>query len=341
MAAGGEKPPFSIRSLRTDVAGLLNDLQSAVERLHFLLVQTGDDYVFWMELDARTSRRHVYLSAVPLQVAGTLVQQLFADKRSVILTSATLTVKNSFSYIMERLGLAQLPDERVRTLALPSPFAYEHQGLMLIPSDFPTLGQEGEEQVLEAIVQGCMDAVRAAAGRTMILFTSYSMLRHVYQAMKERLAEENYTLLGHGIDSNNRSKLVRLFQRLERSVLLGTSSFWEGVDIPGDALSCLVIARLPFTPPNHPVYQGRAEQMKAEGKNPFMSLALPQAVIQFKQGVGRLIRHHLDRGVIVVFDTRIVESRYGRAFLQSLPSYQVETGPWPLLRERIGAFLNA
>jgi ATP-dependent DNA helicase DinG len=341
MAAGGEKPPFSIRSLRTDVAGLVSDLQTAVERLHFLLVQTGDDHVFWMELDARTSRRHVYLYAVPLQVAGLLVQQLFAEKRSVILTSATLTVKNSFSYIMERLGLAQLPTERVRTLSLPSPFAYEHQGLLLIPSDFPTLGQEDEEQVLEAIVQGCIDAVRAAAGRTMILFTSYSMLRHVYQAMKERLAEENYTLLGHGIDSNNRSKLVRLFQRLERSVLLGTSSFWEGVDIPGDALSCLVIARLPFTPPNHPIYQGRAEQMKAEGKNPFMSLALPQAVIQFKQGVGRLIRHHRDRGVIVVFDTRIVESRYGRAFLQSLPSYQVETGPWPLLRERIGPFLNA
>ncbi|CAJ1002803.1 HELICc2 domain-containing protein [Brevibacillus aydinogluensis] len=188
-------------------------------------------------------------------------------------------------------------------------------------------------------MQGCLDVIRAAGGRTLILFTSHSMIRQVYQMMKEQLTDEPYTLLGHGIDSSNRSKLVRLFQQLEHSVLLGTSSFWEGVDIPGEALSCLVIVRLPFTPPNHPVYQGRAEQLKAVGKNAFMSLALPQAVIQFKQGVGRLIRHHLDRGVVVVFDARIIESRYGRAFLQSLPPFQVQTGTWPELRERIGPFL--
>ncbi len=337
-----EKPPFSIRSLRTDLFGLLNEWQKVVELLYFFLLEQDPQYVYWMEVESRTARKHVHLSAALLKVSDSLSEPLFAQKQSLILTSATLTVKNSFSYVMSRFGLEELPPSRVRTLSLPSPFAYEEQGLLLIPADFPAPGKENEHTYLEAVVQGCIDVVTASKGRTLILFTSHSMLRLVYQAMKERFAnsEESYTLLGHGIDSNNRSKLVGLFQTIERSVLLGTSSFWEGVDIPGEALSSLVIVRLPFTPPNHPVYQGRAELLKTEGKNAFMSMALPQAVILFKQGVGRLIRHHLDRGVVIVFDTRVVESRYGRSFLQSLPPYRVESGPWPELRERIEAFLG-
>lgn len=337
-----EKPPFAVSSLRTDLSGLLGDWQKVVELLHFFLLEQDPQYVYWMEVESRTARKQVHLSAALLDVSESLAEPLFGQKRSLILTSATLTVKNSFSYVMNRFGLDKLPENRVRTLALPSPFAYDQQGLLLIPSDFPAPGKDSDQAYFEAVVQGCIDVVQATKGRTMILLTSHSMLRMVYQAMKERFAEsgESYTLLGHGIDSNNRSKLVGLFQTIERSVLLGTSSFWEGVDIPGEALSSLVIVRLPFTPPNHPVYQGRADFLKAEGKNAFMSLALPQAVIMFKQGVGRLIRHQLDRGVVIVFDTRIVESRYGRSFLQSLPPYQVESGPWPELRERIEPFLG-
>jgi ATP-dependent DNA helicase DinG len=337
-----EKPPFAMKSLRTDLWGLLKDWQKFSELLHFFLLEQDPQYVYWMEVESRTARKQVHLSAALLKVSDSLSEPLFAQKQSLILTSATLTVKNSFSYVMSRFGLDELPQSRVRTLSLPSPFAYEQQGLLLIPADFPAPGKENDHTYLEAVVQGCIDVVTASKGRTLILFTSHSMLRLVYQAMKERFAnsEESYALLGHGIDSNNRSKLVGLFQTLERSVLLGTSSFWEGVDIPGEVLSSLVIVRLPFTPPNHPVYQGRAELLKTEGKNAFMSMALPQAVIMFKQGVGRLIRHHLDRGVVVVFDTRVVESRYGRSFLQSLPPFQVESGPWPALRERIEPFLG-
>ncbi|WJQ84090.1 ATP-dependent DNA helicase DinG [Brevibacillus brevis] len=337
-----EKPPFAVRSLLTDLFGLIKDWQNTVELLHFFLLEQDAEYVYWMEVESRTARKQVHLSAALLKVADSLAEPLFAQKRSLILTSATLTVKNSFSYIKSQFGLDQLPEERVRTLSLPSPFHYEEQGLLLIPSDFPAPGKESDHTYLEAVIQGCVDVVLASKGRTLILFTSHSMLRLVYQAMKERLAEapEPYTLFGHGIDSNNRSKLVRLFRSMERSVLLGTSSFWEGVDIQGEWLSSLVIVRLPFAPPNHPVYQGRAELLKAEGKNAFMSLSLPQAVLQFKQGVGRLIRHHLDRGVVIVLDTRVVEARYGRSFLQSLPPFQIESGPWPTLRERIEPFLS-
>ena len=340
--AAEEKPTFSLRSMKTDLSGLLHDWQEAMELLHFFFLEQGDQFVYWMEVESRGTRKQVHLYAALLQISEALVQPLFEQKRSLVLTSATLTVKNSFSYVKNRLGLDQLPEERVRTLEIPSPFDYGSQGLLLIPSDFPAPGKEGDQTYLDAIIQGCIDVVQAAKGRTMILFTSHAMLRLVYQGMKERLAEseEGYTLLGHGIDSNNRSKLVSLFQNLERSVLLGTSSFWEGVDIPGEALSCLVIVRLPFTPPNHPVYEGRAEQLKAQGKNAFMSIALPHAVILFKQGVGRLIRHHLDRGVVIVLDSRVVEARYGKTFLQSLPPYRMESGPWPAIREQIERFLS-
>ncbi|USG63473.1 ATP-dependent DNA helicase DinG [Brevibacillus ruminantium] len=336
----GEKVPYEVSSLFTDVSGLLNEWQTAMEMLHFFLLEPTDEYMCWMEIESRTPKKQVFFYAAPLHVAQNLAEPLFEEKKSVVLTSATLTVKDSFTYIMERMGLDRLPEDRVQTLQLPSVFDYEKQGLLLIPSGLPTLGKESEQEYLHAVIQGCIDTVRAAGGRTMILFTSYSMLRQVYQGMKEQLSDEPFTLLGHGIDSNNRTKLVRMFQSLEHAVLLGTSSFWEGVDIPGDALSCLVIVRLPFTPPNHPVYQARAEELKEHGKNAFMSLALPQAVIQFKQGVGRLIRHQDDRGVVIVLDTRIVESRYGRSFLKSLPPFDVHTGSWLTLREMIVPFLG-
>lgn len=336
-----EKPPFSLRSLRTDMHGFMQEMQKVMELLHFFLLEQDPQFVYWMEVETRMARKQVHLYAALLQVSNAL-EPFFAKKQSLIMTSATLTVKNSFNYMLSQCGLDQLPEERVRTLALPSPFDYQKQGLVLIPSDFPLPGKEAESTYLDAMIQGCLNVVTAAKGRTMILFTSHSMLRLVYQAIKERVADASppYNLLGQGIDSNNRSKLIHQFQTMENSVLFGTSSFWEGVDIPGDALSCLVIVRLPFTPPNHPVYQGRAEMMKEAGKNAFMSMALPQAVIQFKQGVGRLIRHHLDRGVVVVFDTRVVESRYGRTFLHSLPPFQIESGAWPAIRQRIPAFLD-
>lgn len=335
-----EVPSYTLRSVKTNLEGLVEELKKTAETIHLLLLENQPGLVKWIEIESRTSRKHLFFYASPLDVADALKEQLFAKKHSVILTSATLTVKNSFDYLLERFGMDASEPEQFRTLSLPSPFRYEEQGLMLLPSDLPSIA-ENENIYLEAVIQGCLDVTRAAEGRTLILFTSYSMLHQVYEGMKARLGEEEgFTLLGHGIDSSNRNKLVRKFQRSPKSVLLGTSSFWEGVDIPGEALSCLIIVRLPFTPPNHPLLEGRSEKLKAERKNPFMTLSLPHAIIRFKQGIGRLIRHHHDRGVIVVFDSRIVESKYGRSFLKSLPPFQTKTGPWPDLREMIKPFLN-
>jgi ATP-dependent DNA helicase DinG len=145
------------------------------------------------------------------------------------------------------------------------------------------------------------------------------MLRNVYEPLKERLKEANVTVLGHGVDSSSRSKLTKQFRALTSCILLGTSSFWEGVDIPGEDLSCLAIVRLPFVPPNHPLVEARNQQLQEQRKNPFMELSVPQAVIRFKQGFGRLVRTSSDRGVVLVYDRRIVDARYGRMFLRSLP----------------------
>lgn len=330
---------YPIRSYQTNIRGLLEEMKQTAEAIHLLLAEERPDLVKWMEIESRTSRKHLFLFSSPLDIAEAMKDHLFEKKRSVILTSATLTVKNSFDYLVDRLGFDPKQPENYRTLNLPSPFHYEEQGLLLLPSDLPSIA-ESEGQYLEAVIQGCLDVILAAEGRTLILFTSYAMLRQVYDGLKSRMPdEEGITLLGHGIDSSNRTKLVRKFQREPKTVLLGTSSFWEGVDIPGEALSCLIIVRLPFAPPNHPLTEGRSEKLKEEKKNPFMTLSLPHAIIRFKQGVGRLIRHHQDRGVIVVFDSRIVESRYGRSFLKSLPPFQTQTGPWIQLRERIKPFL--
>lgn len=331
---------YPLRSLITNLNGMLDEAKQLMERLHHLFLSFDSRYVYWMETESRTARKHVHVYSAPLDVADVLADKLFRPKRSVIMTSATLTTKpDDFGYFTERYGLSLLPERLTKTISLASPFDYASQGLMLLPSDIPTVQKEDDRAYLEAVVRGCCDAVREANGNTLILFTSHFMLRQVYDKMKEELAGEGYLLLGHGIDSNNRSKLIRKFQRERKTVLLGTNSFWEGVDIPGNALQCVVIVKLPFQPPTHPLYQGKAERMKALDKNPFTHLALPNAVIRFKQGIGRLIRHSADRGVIVVLDSRIVESRYGRVFLQAMPPFQVKTGPWEELRGTIRPFL--
>lgn len=153
----------------------------------------------------------------------------------------------------------------------------------------------------------------------LVLFTSYRMLRQVHEPLKNALAGSDITVLGQGVDSGSRTKLIRRFQDSSASVLLGTSSFWEGVDIPGEALTCLAIVRLPFQPPNHPLNEAKAELLQRQKKNPFMKLSVPQAVIRFKQGFGRLVRTANDRGIVIVYDTRVIESYYGKYFLYSLP----------------------
>lgn len=337
-----ETEEFTTSSVLTDLSGSVKQLVRHRDVLRFFVRMPEAEYVYWMEASPYYKSKSVQLFAVPLDVSQLLKQHFFDTKDSVVLTSATLTVNKSFQYSASQLGLQPLDDERkVKTVQLPSPFQYRQQALVLIPRDFPSVrGAAGDAAFLEALAASLADVAVQTKGRMLVLFTSHRMLKQVHPELKDRLKTHAIHVLGQGVDSGNRSKLIRMFRSHSASVLLGTSSFWEGVDIPGEALSCLAIVRLPFQPPNHPLVEAKNEQVKKNNQNPFTTLSVPQAVIRFKQGFGRLVRTAKDRGVVVIYDTRVLETSYGRNFLYSLPGPKIEHMNTQHLVSRISAWMG-
>lgn len=317
----------SIAALVTDLNGTVKDLSRARDDLRQFMKADRTDTVYWLEANSNSRAKSVQLYAVPADVSSQLRTYFFETKRSVIMTSATLSVQKSFQYACEQLGLVGEEEAgRLKTVQLPSPFNYRDQALVIIPRNFPVLkGAAGDPMFNELLVKSLTDAAIETHGRMLVLFTSYKMLKQVYDPLKENLAGHDIQVLGQGIDSSNRSKLTRRFQQQSASVLLGTSSFWEGVDIPGDALTCLAIVRLPFQPPNNPLVEAKSELLQEKKQNPFMKLSIPQAVIRFKQGFGRLVRSGQDRGIVLIYDTRLIDTYYGKYFLYSLPGPKIET----------------
>ncbi|MEO8456896.1 MAG: helicase C-terminal domain-containing protein [Chloroflexota bacterium] len=288
----------------SDVARCLEDAQGFVAGLSQGLESDDAQRIVWLELDRQDGG--VVVSWVPLAVNDLLAEGLYKDRKTVVLTGATLRSAGNFEYLQGRLGL-----EDCKTLALGSPFDYRHAAVVLLPRDMP----EPQSPIfIDHVSQAIVDLVCTTKGRALVLFTSHASLRAVNNNIGARLQEEGITVLAQGIHGSPR-QLVRMLRSNPESVILGTSSFWEGVDIPGDTLSLLVIARLPFAVPTDPVYAARS----ALYDDPFSQYALPQAVIRFKQGFGRLIRTRTDTGVFVVLDPRIVRKDYGTAFLQALP----------------------
>lgn len=337
-----EQDDYAAESLLTDISGLFKDLAGERESLRFFMKLESEDTVYWMEANGNYRSRSLQMYAVPIDVSTQLKEFFFDRKKSVVMTSATLSVDKSFQYMIEQLGLTEAAEEeRLITSMLPSPFNYRDQALLVIPRDFPSVkGSVGDDHFINTLVQSLADSAVATQGRMLVLFTSYRMLRQVYDPLKELLSAQGITVIGQGMDSGSRTKLTRRFQGQNASVLLGTSSFWEGVDIPGEALTSLAIVRLPFQPPNHPLVEAKSERLQREKKNPFMKLSVPQAVIRFKQGFGRLVRSSQDRGIVIVYDTRILESYYGKYFLYSLPGPKMEHMPMNQMVPRISEWLN-
>ncbi|MBW7456060.1 ATP-dependent DNA helicase DinG [Paenibacillus sepulcri] len=331
-----------IAALVTDLSGTVKDLARARDDLRQFMKADKKEMVYWIEANNNYRAKSIHLYAVPANVSEQLRNYFFDLKRSVVLTSATLSVQKSFQYACDQLGLNQ--DEqsgRLKTVQLPSPFNYRDQALVIIPRNFPVLkGAAGDPLFNEMLIKSLAEAAIQTKGRMLVLFTSYRMLRQVYDPLKELLAPSGIQLLGQGIDSGNRSKLTRRFQQQAASVLLGTSSFWEGVDIPGDALTCLAIVRLPFQPPNHPLVEAKSELLQEQKQNPFMKLSIPQAVIRFKQGFGRLVRTNRDRGIVLIYDTRVIDTYYGKYFLYSLPGPKIEHMHLEQIVPRIGEWLS-
>lgn len=254
------------------------------------------------------------MNGAPLEVGSRLHDDLFTEKRSVVLTSATLAVRGEFKHVRERLGI-----EDSEELALGSPFDYRQAALLALPTDVPEPSAGGyAEAVAEIVAELALDA----GGRTLALFTSHAGVRGTAAALRRKLPAKGIPVLAQAVDGNPQQLIAR-FQENSKAVLLGTSSFWEGVDITDNAMKVLVVARLPFNVPTEPVFAARSGLYDS----PFMQFAVPQAVLRFRQGFGRLIRNRNDHGVVVVLDSRITSKPYGKAFLDSVPPATVLRGP--------------
>lgn len=297
-----------------DEPGVRMELEALVQRglalaelARKLALAEGDDEVFWVEQQGRRGR--VRMVATSLDVAPA-IEEWITNLSAIVCTSATLTIGQSFTYMRSRLGLTGVD---CTELVIPSPFNYREQVLVSVPRSIP---DPNDPKYPETLACAVAQIVKASGGRALVLFTSYSMLRYVAQALQPVSDQEGWPLLVQGEQS--RAHILNAF-RDSASVLLGTDSFWEGVDVPGEALSCLVLTRLPFRVPDDPVVEARLELLRRRGQDPFYSYSLPDAVLKFKQGFGRLIRTRHDRGVVVICDQRILARSYGRGFLASLP----------------------
>lgn len=313
---GGCKRPKLFSSLQKDLEYHLNYLEEVNTNINNFF-DGPCDHVFWIEADSGPVA-DVKLRSAPVSVGKLLNEYLFQTKRSTLLTSATISVDSDFAHFIRRVGLDGFPQEKLVQRQIPSPFDYDRQALLCIIRDIPDPAAVEDSEFIEYITPIIGDLCRIFAGRTLVLFTSHRMLKEVYLKVRPDLETSGITLLGHKIDGG-RSRLIEEFRKNNKTVLFGASSFWEGVDLAGDLLKCVVLVRLPFAPPTSPIVEARVEELQKVSRDAFYSYIVPEAVIRLKQGFGRLIRTEGDEGIIVVLDRRIVDKRYGRKFLNSLP----------------------
>jgi Rad3-related DNA helicase len=280
---------------------------------------------------ASTSRGgRVTLRRAPLEVGPQLREMLFEQSSSAVMTSATLAVGGSFDYYRERVGL---PPTGLNELVLQSPFDFLNQALLCLPEDLP---EPAEPDFLDRLMDSVEAVSLALGGRTLVLFTSTEQLEAVTAELGARLRMHGLEMLAQRPGAGTRKALIDRFVATPDAVLCGTNSFWEGIDLPGSVLSCVIIVRLPFRSPADPVYRARSHLLA----DPFLQLALPEAVLRLRQGFGRLIRQSTDRGAVVIFDSRVSTRSYGQHFLDALPQCSQYTGSATEMPAAISAWIG-
>ncbi len=326
-----------------DITININSGNAYLTDLDFILKTPEENYVCWLEAPnpsgLEKENYHCILHATPLDISTILYEQLFNKPKTIVLTSATLTVNKKFDFFMQQCGLNRLADSHnVHKIIAESPFNYDQQCLLCVVKDFPNFNETNANAYLDTLIHTIYKLSVATKGRTLVLFTSHKLLRETYYKIKPLLDEADICVLGQSIDGG-RTKLVNEFYQNKRSVLFGAFSFWEGIDLPGDVLVNVIIVKLPFAPPSDPVLEARSEKMATLGQSSFYRLSLPNAVIRFKQGFGRLIRGEHDRGAVIILDKRIIEKKYGQVFLNSLPSKSHIRGNINEIRQKLTAWL--
>lgn len=312
--------------LSSMVKSTLFDIRALTSRL-LLSTQVFKDFISneipknkvrWVELQTQRVR-NTTLHEAKLDISNDLAKYLFNKVPTTVLVSATLTTNHKFDFIRKSLGLYPplVSNEKVKEAIYEAPFNYKKQALFAIPTD---ISAPSHPKFLEEAIETIWHAIQASRGNAFILFTSYQMLKACFERLENKMLSQKFNPLKQG--DTNRQALIEQFKKVDRSILFGTDSFWEGVDVVGEALRCVILVKLPFKVPSEPMTQARSEAILANKGDPFFEYSLPTAIVKFKQGFGRLIRNRKDRGCIICLDNRLVTKGYGKEFLNSLPDCQ-------------------
>ncbi len=318
-----ELEPFKLPKIELQsFSDRLLDIVYAIELMFNTETENRSDYVHFMSAVLKRSGVYTSFSSLPLFVGKLLAENFFDKVDSAILVSGTMSTAGNFNFVKERLDLQSVSRPLLEG-SYASPFDYRAQTSLIIPDNLPSpLSPDFTEQLYEPLAE----IIMASGGGALVLCTSYRQLNSFHSNLEDVLASEGIASYRQGSFSRNR--LIDYFKEDGNSVLFGTYSFWEGVDISGYSLRNLIIMKLPFAPPDDPLLEARGEHLRSQGKNPFFTYQVPMAAIKLKQGFGRLIRSKTDRGIVWIMDNRILTKSYGKHFLDSLPDSELKTGPF-------------